>query len=51
MRWTVTDDIYAETWRQLLEFSNLELTSDVINHRQGISSAKKDKENIKKQPF
>ena len=49
MRWTVTDDIYAETWRQLLEFSNLELTSDVINQKQGLSSAKKDKENIKKQ--
>lgn len=49
MRWIVTDDIYAETWRQLLEFSNLELTTDVIVRKHGEPTSKSDRDNLAKQ--
>lgn len=49
MRWIVTDDIYAETWRQLLEFSNLELTTDVIVRRHGEPKSKANRDNVAKQ--
>lgn len=49
MRWIVTDDIYAETWRQLLEFSNLELTIDVIARRHGEPTSKAHRDNFAKQ--
>ena len=49
MRWIVTDDIYAETWRRLLEFANIELTQDEIIRRHGVSKPKSSRENIAKQ--
>lgn len=49
MRWIVTDDIYAETWRQLLEYSNLELTTDVIVRRHGEPTSKSHRDNLAKQ--
>ena len=49
MRWIVTDDIYAETWRQLLEFANFDLTKDVIARRHGEPKSKKDHHNFTKQ--
>lgn len=49
MRWTVTDDIYAETWRQLLEFSNIELTTDVLVKKHGEPKSKSHRENLTKQ--
>lgn len=49
MHWIVTDDIYGETWRQLLEFSNLDLTTDVIVRNQGNSPSKTHRGNLAKQ--
>lgn len=49
MRWIVTDDIYAETWRQLLEFSNIELTTDLIIRRHGEPTSKSHRDNLTKQ--
>lgn len=49
MLWIVTDDIYAETWRRLLEFANLDLTVDQIEKRHGKPSSKSQVENYKKQ--
>lgn len=49
MRWTITDDIYAETWRQLLEYSNIELTTDIIIKKHGEAKSKSHSENIAKQ--
>lgn len=49
MRWTITDDIYNETWRQLLEFANLDLTLDVINRRYGSPRSAAEKTNHSKQ--
>ena len=37
MRWIVSDDVYAETWRNLLEYSNVELALDAIERRHGPS--------------
>jgi YaaC-like Protein len=49
MRWIVTDDIYVETWRRLLEFSNFELAFDEIVRRHGTPMTKPDRENKSKQ--
>ena len=49
MRWIVTDDIYAETWRRLLEFANIELTMDEIARRHGKAITKSQTDNYKKQ--
>lgn len=49
MRWIVTDDIYAETWRQLLEYSNLDLTKDVIASRHSSQKSKSYQDNLVKQ--
>ncbi|MFZ6654030.1 YaaC family protein [Undibacterium sp. TJN19] len=49
MRWIVTDNIYNETWRQLLEFSNAELTIDKIKLRHGSGKSKSDEANYLKQ--
>lgn len=49
MRWIVTDDIYVETWRRLLEFANIELTLEEIARRHGTPTAKSAKQNYLKQ--
>lgn len=49
MRWTVTDNIYAETWRQLLEYANLELTTDAIIRRHGPPRSTSQRTNYEKQ--
>jgi hypothetical protein len=36
MRWIVTDNIYTETWRHLLEYSNIDLTMDAISESEFI---------------
>ena len=49
MRWIVTDDIYAETWRRLLEFANTELTMDEKSRRHSKATTKSQASNYKKQ--
>lgn len=49
MRWIVTDDIFSETWRQLLEYSNIELTTDIIIQKHGEPRSKSHRENLLKQ--
>ena len=49
MQWIVTDDIYAETWRRLLEFSNIDLTIDEIVRRHGEPLTNSDSNNYRKQ--
>lgn len=49
MRWIVTDDIYAETWRRLLEFANVELTYDEIARRHGSAATDATRNNYRKQ--
>lgn len=49
MRWTVTDDIFSETWRQLLEYSNIELTTDMLVKKHGEPTSKSHRENLLKQ--
>lgn len=48
MQWLVTDNIYRETWHQLLEYSNAEITIDLIAGRHGGISASQRK-NFEKQ--
>src|ERR1700722_2684041 len=48
MEWIVTDDISRETWRRILEFSNIELSVEEIARRHGpINSESRD--NYRKQ--
>ncbi len=49
MRWTVTDNIYVETWRQILEFANAELTVDRIARRHGAPKSAAHARNYAKQ--
>ncbi len=49
MRWIVTDDIYAETWRQLLYYSNIDLTIEVILKKHGEQKSKSLRDNLAKQ--
>jgi hypothetical protein len=49
MRWIVTDNIYAETWRNLLEFANVDLTMDTIVRLHGQPSNKSARSNYTKQ--
>lgn len=49
MEWIVTDNVYGETWRRLLEFTNVELTFDEIARRHGAPLSKSDRSNYKKQ--
>lgn len=49
MRWIVTDNIYAETWRRLLEFANVELTLEELARRHGLPATKSAKQNYAKQ--
>lgn len=49
MRWIVTDNIYAETWRNLLEFANVDLTLDTIVRLHGAPKDKSDRSNYNKQ--
>jgi hypothetical protein len=49
MRWIVTDNIYNETWRPLLEFSNADLVVDRIVHFHGDAKTKVERDNYKKQ--
>lgn len=49
MSWTVTDDIYRETWNRLYEFSNVELTYDRLVELHGVPKKKSEKNNYKKQ--
>ena len=49
MRWTVTDNIYVETWRQALEFANAELTIDQITRRHGAPKSTSQARNYEKQ--
>lgn len=49
MYWKVTDDIYQETWRHLLEYSNAELTIEAIVRRHGVAKSKGQEKNYIKQ--
>lgn len=49
MHWIVTDNIYTETWRRLLEFANLELTIEELERRHGAATTKSIKQNYIKQ--
>ena len=49
MKWIVTDDIYAETWRRLLEFGNIDLTVDEIARRHGLPKQSSDRAAYRKQ--
>lgn len=49
MRWIVTDNIYAETWRNLLEFANVDLTIDAIQRLHGEPRSKSERSNYNKQ--
>lgn len=49
MYWKVTDDIYQETWRHLLEYSNTELTIEAIAKRHGEATSRAQHENYLKQ--
>lgn len=49
MRWIVTDDIYVETWRRLLEFANIELTLEEIARRHSPPATKSARQNYSKQ--
>ena len=49
MRWIVTDNIYAETWRNLLEFANVDLTMDTIVRLHGQPTDKSARSNYSKQ--
>lgn len=48
MDWVVTDDIYRETWRRVLEFANVDLTVDEIARQHG-SISEKNRANYQKQ--
>lgn len=49
MRWIVTDNIYADTWRNILEFANIDLALDAIQRRHGPAQSKSQKANYLKQ--
>lgn len=49
MKWIVTDDIYAETWRRVLEFGNLDLTVDEITRRHGQPTQTSERLSYRKQ--
>lgn len=49
MDWIVTDDVYQETWRRLLEFANIELTVNEIERRHGQATSKSLSANYVKQ--
>lgn len=49
MLWVVTDDIYTETWRRLLEYSNFDFVRDRIAQKHGASAGSSDQENRSKQ--
>jgi hypothetical protein len=49
MYWKVTDDIYQETWRHLLEYSNIELTIEEITKRHGDAQSNSQRDNYLKQ--
>ena len=49
MRWIVTDDIYSEIWRKLLEFSNIEIAIGEISRRHGLPADNRMRNNYKKQ--
>lgn len=49
MDWVVTDNVYQETWRRLLEFANVELTLDEIERRHGKATSTSLKANYLKQ--
>lgn len=49
MKWIVTDDIYAKTWRRLFEFGNIELTVDEIVRRHGQPTQSSEKFSYRKQ--
>jgi hypothetical protein len=51
MQWIVTDNIYDETWRRLLEFANIDLTFEDIVSRHGKPLSKSIKENYLKQAY
>jgi hypothetical protein len=47
--WIVTDNIYKETWRRLLEFSNTDFTLTDITARHGSANSGSEKSNYRKQ--
>jgi hypothetical protein len=49
MEWVVTDDIYQEVWRRLLEFANIDLTVDEIARRHGKPVSPAERGNYRKQ--
>jgi hypothetical protein len=49
MEWIVTDNIYQETWRLLLEYLNVDITFEELVKRHGHPKSKSEKENYNKQ--
>ena len=49
MKWITTDNIYAETWRELSEYTNIELVCRNLALRHGLPLSKKEEENHRKQ--
>jgi hypothetical protein len=49
VEWVVTDNIYDETWRRLLEYANSDLAVAEIVRRHGPAATKRDEANYRKQ--
>jgi hypothetical protein len=49
MRWIATDNIYAATWRELFEYTNIELIRKNLIKRHGVPKSTKDEANYNKQ--
>ena len=49
MRWIATDNIYAATWREIFEYTNIELTLKKLVKRHGEPKTARDEANYRKQ--
>lgn len=49
MDWIVTDNVYEEAWRRLLEFANVDLAIDEIVRRHGSVASQASRHNYRKQ--
>ena len=49
MKWIATDNIYAETWRELFEYTNIDLVCRNLESKHGSPLSKNVRENRRKQ--
>lgn len=49
MKWIATDNIYAETWRELSEYTNIDLVCRNLESKHGLPLSQKERENRRKQ--